>query len=569
MKIIGITDMHHDSGACLINDGEVLYAVNEERLSRKKMDPRLPVASLMTILKECRGSDEVDAIAIGGAAPKEAYQKGSQWALGDDKRFGFVSKIHEWKKLWKIDLLGLFDLLGLKEKLFFFIDHHTSHAASAYLTSGFDKSIIITFDFWGDFEVGSINIGENGDLSRVFTFQFPSSPAIVYSMFTSHLGFKPLEDEGKVMALAAFGDRHRAYDTLASLISHKDNGKIELDIDVFEPNVDLDFLNKNALKELRKSNKTLLRLRELFSGHTSEDVAAALQQRIEEIMKSIVKFAISQIGYSKICLAGGIGLNVKVNKSIREMEEVEELFIHPHPGDGGLGVGAALFVCSRLAKEQGFKITPRPLKTTYLGPKYDSHEVLLELKKHSGLRFEKVNGVEALAAETLYKDNKAIGWFQGRMEYGPRALGNRSVLADPRRKENKERINKILKRREWFQPFAPSLLSEAKDNYLENACDSPFMILSFDTRREKREDIIAAVHVDGTARPQTVKKNVNPLFYELIEEFNKHTDVPAILNTSFNVHGEPIVCSPYDAINDLKKGHVDILFIADYVVERR
>lgn len=291
--------------------------------------------------------------------------------------------------------------------------------------------------------------------------------------------------------------------------------------------------------------------------------SASAQKILEEKGVEYVKTAIEKTGKKKIAMAGGVMLNVKLNKAIREIEGVEDVFIHPAAGDNGACTGAAIEVC-RMFDPDNFK--PEKMEHAYYGPSYDDEEILESLKEF-GLKYEELKDPAGTAAD-LINSGKVVGWFQGRMEYGPRALGSRSVIADPTDSKMRDRINQFLKRRDWFMPFCPSMLDEAKEEYLTDPAESPFMIMAFDVPKEKLKEIPAVVHVDGTVRPQTVKKNINPLYWRMIKEFEKHK-VPLVLNTSFNKHGLPIVRTPHDAISHLVWKCIDVLVMGNYLVERK
>jgi len=297
----------------------------------------------------------------------------------------------------------------------------------------------------------------------------------------------------------------------------------------------------------------------IVDGHRKEDIACGVQRVLEEKACQLVRGAVRQTGRSRVCLAGGVALNVKMNKRIRELPEVDELFVFPNPGDPGTCVGAAQMVCRQLGTLRAYR-----MEHTYFGTGYSNDEIEEVLDSY-GIGYQKAEDPPKLAAGLISEGN-VVGWFQGQLEFGPRALGNRSILADPRKVTVKDRINKILKRRDWFMPFAPSILDEYKQDFLKDAEESPFMIMAFDSPRT--EEIPAVVHVDGSVRPQTVRRDVNNRFWKVIDLFRELTGTPAVLNTSFNRHGLPMIRSPQEALDHFLWGCVDSLIIGDYVVER-
>jgi len=298
-----------------------------------------------------------------------------------------------------------------------------------------------------------------------------------------------------------------------------------------------------------------------------EDIAAAGQNVLEKISVELVERAVNKTKYKKVCLAGGVAMNVKMNMAIKMSKSVDEVYICPNPADTGAPLGAALYTCIKLMKEKGIKWTPNRILDSYYGREYSNKEIEESIKKYR-LKSNKIKNPSKVAAELIAK-GKVIGWFQGRNEYGPRALGNRSVLADPRRIKIKEKINKYLKKRDWFMPFAPSILEDYLGDYVENPTEAPFMIMAFKAKREKLKKIPSAIHIDGTLRPQTVRKNVNKKYYELIDNFRKITGVPLILNTSFNKHGLPMIMSPDDAMEHIVRGDIEILIIGDYMIDSK
>ncbi len=543
---------NHDSGASLVRDGEILAAVNEERMTGTKHDSSPPWNSVREVFRITKISPSIiDAIAI--PSKKSSHEP---FKLGTESEYP-----------WRQEFIERFIEPFVVNKPIFFVNHHLSHASATFYTSGMSKSLILCLDGYGDHESMSVWKGENYKLVQKLAFEDKkNSLGSFYSALTESLGFSPWEGEGKTMALAAYGHpindkefyKIIKYSKEKSSITFKYNFNLQNKIET----------SKDVLYSFYRNAH--LTNAEIFNSYISKfgkrDIAASGQLLLENIATSLVKNHIKKTGIHNICLGGGIFFNVKLNKKIRELQEVQNLYIHPNAGDGGLAVGAALEVCQQLTKARGNVWTPKKLEHVYLGTEYSDLEIEQALESYK-LNYEKSDNV-AFEAAKLISEGNIVGWFQGKMEYGPRALGNRSVLADPTNPKSVERVNLILKKRDWFIPYASSILDEYKEEYLVNSSDAPFMIISFDCKNDKKKLIPSAVHVDSSIRPQTVKKEFNPLYWELISEFYKIKKVPLVLNTSFNEHGLPIVRSPSQAIEHLLRGSVDILIIGSFIVKR-
>ena len=547
----------HDSSACIARDGEVLFAVAEERLSRVKHDARFPALSIRACLDfaDVR-PDQVDFLCQGWSRPRAGFlhdlscyatrkQPVDSRALLNSTRH-FVSMWHQ--RGGENRFRQMFP--GAKTH-FRFVDHHLAHAISACAFSGFDDSAVLVLDGRGAWEATSLWRGSAGRLEHVWTIPWPNSLGLFYAQFTHYLGFTPYSDEWKVMGLAPYGEpgiNLRDFivpdDNPYSVDTHRLLGKDSAPVAGIEarlgpgrmPESDIDARHKN--------------------------MAFAVQDMCEQAMMTLAQAAVAQTGCRNLCLAGGVALNSKANGKILASGLVDKIFVQPAASDDGVCLGAALAPM----QDDGGKFPTRKMRHAYLGTESSDAEIAKALDTYK-IRSTRVTDPAAAAAEML-ANGKILGWFQGRMEFGPRALGSRSILADPRDPEMNAKVNNAVKFREWWRPFAPSMLSEVASEYLESATDSPFMVLTAQVRPEKRSVIPSVTHVDGSARPQTVERDISPLYWRLINEFGQRTGVPVVMNTSFNLRGEPIVCSPTDAIRTFFSSGMDALVIGNFVVEK-
>jgi len=447
----------------------------------------------------------------------------------------------------------------LRNKPIKFIEHHLAHASSAYYTCPWKKATIITLDGMGDYCIGgSISLGMNGKIITIKQTNGFHSPGIFYMIVTDYLGFKPGRHEGKVTGLAAFGNPSCLNESMKKIIVYrKDMGDFH---SLKIPKA----INECSLTKNQKCNLSYFKT--VWDGNLKEDIAAAAQKRLEEIILLFINDGLKLTGERKLVLAGGIFANVKLNQRILENTSVQELYIHPNMNDAGLATGAALFAYNNLGNESS-SYSPRFLENVYLGPEFTDKEIKTALKQ-SNCSFQIIDNIEEKIAMEI-NAGKILGHFWGRMEYGPRALGNRSILASPFADNINQILNKRLKRTE-FMPFAPSILEEYASSFLEGWKPSHvaarFMTITYKASKEFRQKAPAAVHVDGTVRPQIVRHQDNPRFHSIINQFHQISGLPLLINTSFNMHEEPIVCSPRDAINALERGCVDILILNNYWV---
>ncbi len=545
----------HDSSACIVRNGELLFAVAEERLSRLKHDARFPELAIRACLDFAKISAvEVDEVCFGWQNAGQVYRHDlSLYATGrwpasylnvlNSSRY-FLSMWHQ-----KSGANPFQRIFGPTKARMRFVDHHFAHALSAYAYSGFDDSAVVVMDGRGAWEGTSIWHGRNGRLDHVLTIKYPDSIGLFYSEFTGYLGFVRNSDEWKVMGLAPYG----------------------------KPGIDLSkFIDAGASPPRVHYRKLVTgapfaniipllgppRVPESEITDQYKDIAFAVQDACEHAMMSIAKLALQKTGSRNLCLAGGVALNSKANGKIAASGLVEKFFVQPAASDDGVALGAAL---APYLDSNG-KLPNKPMRHGYWGPSFDDAAIESALNTYK-IRHTKVSDPAAAAAQLLSK-GKILGWFQGRMEFGPRALGSRSIIADPRDPEMNAKVNNAVKFREWWRPFAPSFKKEAAPEFLESAYDSPFMILTAQVRPEKRGIIPSVTHVDGSARPQTVEREINPLYYRLIDEFGKITGVPVIMNTSFNLRGEAIVHTPTDAIRTFFSSGMDALVMGDYLVEK-
>ena len=432
-----------------------------------------------------------------------------------------------------------------------FVDHHLAHAISAYGFSGFDDSAIVIMDGRGAWEATSIWHGHDGRIEHVLTIPFPNSVGGFYSAFTDYLGFAPNSDEWKVMGLAPYG-------------------KPGVNLDAFiDPEATPYRVHSKRLNNGRTGKASGIaevlgppRAAESEIDDRHKNIAYAVQDYCERAMMSVVQMALAKTKSRNLCLAGGVALNSKANGKILASGIVEKIFVQPAASDDGVALGAALAPYL----DRGGRLPNRAMRHAYFGPAFDDEVIETALKTYK-LRYSRMNDPAAKGAELL-SQGKILGWFQGRMEFGPRALGSRSILADPRDPEMTAKVNNAVKFREWWRPFAPSMKKETAGDFVESATDSPFMILTAQVRAEKRTVIPAVTHVDGSARPQTVEREVNPLYWRLIDEFDKRTGVPVVMNTSFNLRGEAIVHTPTDAVRTFFSSGMDALLIGSFLVEK-
>ena len=557
MLTLGINySQMHDSSACIIRDGELLFAVAEERISRVKHDAGFPKLAIQVCLDFAKvPAAQIDEVCFGWQTAGPVYRHDLKlyvtggWPLS---YINFLNSSRHFLSMWHQEsgAAPYRRIFGAGKAKFRFVDHHLAHAISAYAFSGFDDAAVVVMDGRGAWEATSIWHGHAGRLDHVLTLNWPDSLGLFYAQFTGFLGFVPNSDEWKVMGLAPYG----------------------------QAGVDLSpFIDLNETP-YRVHAKALIGDGSQFSHFTSrlgaprnpeseisehhKNIAFAVQDACEEAMMSVVKMALQKTRCRNLCLAGGVALNSKANGKLAASGTVENIFVQPAAADDGVALGAAL---APYLDDNG-RLPNKAMRHGYWGPSFEDDAIEKALLTYK-IRHTKLSDPAKTAAQLL-STGKILGWFQGRMEFGPRALGSRSIVADPRDPEMNTKVNNAVKFREWWRPFAPSFRKEAAPEYLESAYDSPFMILTAQVRPEKRCVIPSVTHVDGSARPQTVEREINPLYYRLIDEFGGITGVPVIMNTSFNLRGEAIVHTPTDALRTFFSSGMDALVIGSFLVEK-
>ncbi len=547
----------HDSSSCIVRDGELLFAVAEERLSRVKHDAAFPRLAIQACLDFAAvQAAQLDEVCFGWPRAGAAFRHDLKCFASGKMRLSYLEVLNATLHFLSMrhqqgGAKRFTQHFGKVKARMRFVDHHLAHAISAYAFSGFEESAVVVMDGRGAWEATSIWHGHDGRLDHVLTIPFPDSVGFFYSEFTEYLGFQRNSDEWKVMGLAPYGRPGVSLDKFIDPAAHPYRVHTK---QLFSP-------GPRAFAGITK----LLgapRVPESEIDDRHKNIAYAVQEACELAMMSVVRMALQKTGSRNLCMAGGVALNSKANGKIAASGLVDKIFVQPAASDDGVALGAALAPCL----DAGGKLPNRAMRHAYLGPLFEDEAIESALRTYK-VRYKALADVAASVAELLAQ-GKIIGWFQGRMEFGPRALGSRSILADPRDPEMTAKVNNAVKFREWWRPFAPSFKKEAASDYLESAVDSPFMILTAQVRPEKRSIIPAVTHVDGSARPQTVEKEVNPLYWRLIDEFGKRTGVPVIMNTSFNLRGEAIVHTPTDAVRTFFSSGMDALCIGNFLVEK-
>jgi carbamoyltransferase len=562
MNVLGISCFYHDSAAALLQDGVVVAACQEERLSRKKHDQDFPARAVKYVLKQAGiGPGDLDAVGFYDKPLLKFERMLSTYIATFPRSFGsFRKAMPVWikEKLWMPAIIRK-ELRPYKGPILF-AEHHMSHAASCFFVSPFDEAAILTVDGVGEWATASFGVGKGSDITLFKEIRFPHSLGLLYSAFTYYLGFKVNSAEYKVMGLAPYG-KPVHFDRIMDEIVHlNEDGSFKLNMKYFSYDYGLTMTNG--------------RFSEFFGGPPRKpetwmterefDIAASVQKVCEEIVLRMARYIHKETGLTRLCMAGGVALNCVANGRIIRETPFKELFVQPAAGDAGGAVGVAHYVYNSLGKQ------PRGPAWThaYLGPDYDDAEIR-EYLDSQGAKYRVLSDDE-LVRETarLIAGGNVIGWFQGRMEFGPRALGGRSILADPRDAKMRDTLNMKIKFREGFRPFAPSVLADKASEWFEIDCDSPYMLLVAQVRDGKR-CIPSVTHVDNSARLQTVTREASPLYYDLIREFERLTSVPVIINTSFNVRGEPIVCTPHDAYLCFMRTNMDHLAVGHCLLEKK
>ena len=590
-NILGISSFYHDSAAALIQDGKIIAAAQEERFSRKKHDERFPKNAISYVLQEGKiNLNQVDHIVFFEKPFLKFERLLETYLAFAPKGFqSFSLAMPVWLREKLFQKKYLFDLLQELDENFNdikkikFSEHHYSHAASAFYPSPFEEAIILTLDGVGEWATTTLAHGKGNQITMLKEIHFPHSLGLLYSAFTYYTGFKVNSGEYKVMGLAPYGKPIYKNLILKNLIDLKNDGSFRLDMSYFNFATGLTMTNKkfdNLFGQpVRKSEEELL-------TQFHMDIAASIQSVTEEIILSLTKNIASEYKIKNLCLAGGVALNCVANGKILKNKIFNKIWIQPAAGDAGGSLGAALAYWHQELKKKRIVNSTDTMKGSYLGPKFENNIIEEELKVlNANFKKHKEDELIDILAKEL-STKKTIGWFQGRMEFGPRALGGRSILADPRSAEMQKVLNLKVKFRESFRPFAPSILNEEACNWFELDEESPYMLLVANIKKEiqipmtteqknlfgieklniKRSEIPAVTHVDYSARVQTVHKETNPRYYKLIKKFNELTKCPILVNTSFNIRGEPIVCSAEDAFRCFMGTNLDILVIEDFIL---
>ena len=591
-SILGISAFYHDSAACILKDGEIIAAAQEERFTRKKHDSSYPQNAIEFVLKYANLKlSEVDQIVFF-EKPFLKFERLLETYVAFAPR-GFLSfskamplwvkeKLFQKNHLFK--KLKNHDVNYNSDKNIFFSDHHLSHAASAFFPSPFEEAVVLTADGVGEWATTTVAIGKYNKLEIKKEIHFPHSLGLLYSAFTYYAGFKVNSGEYKLMGLAPYG-KPIYEEKIKKIIDIKEDGTFRLDQSYFNYATGLTMTNKkfNNLFGKEPRNSKIDRITQFHM-----DIAASIQKVTEEIMIKLVTSIQKEYKIKNLCLAGGVALNCVANGKILKKKIFDNIWIQPAAGDAGGSLGAALALWYLEFGNKRNVNNEDNMKGSYLGNEFSQKEIETELS-NLGANFDNLSYEDLISktAENLSKE-KAIGWFQGRMEFGPRALGSRSILGDPRSESMQKNLNLKVKYRESFRPFAPSVLREDVENWFDINVDSPYMLLVADIRSEKkiemtadenklfgieklnikRSKIPAVTHIDYSARIQTVTKKNNSRYYDLIAKFKEKTGCPLIVNTSFNVRGEPIVNSPTDAFNCFMGTELDILVIGNCFLEK-
>ncbi len=592
-SILGISAFYHDSAACILIDGKIIAAAQEERFTRKKHDPSYPHNAIKFVLEFTNLKlNEVDQIVFFEKPFLKFERLLETYVAFAPKGFvSFAKAMPLWIKEKLFQKNFLFNKLMehdenyKSDKNIFFSDHHLSHAASAFFPSPFEEAIILTADGVGEWATTTVAIGKKNNLEIKKEIHFPHSLGLLYSAFTYYVGFKVNSGEYKLMGLAPYG-KPIYEDKIKQLIDIKDDGTFRLDQKYFNYATGLTMTN-NKFDNLFGQKPRNPQKEKITQFHM--DIAASIQKVTEEIMIQLAKEIRKEYNIKNLCLAGGVALNCVANGKILKEKIFDNIWIQPAAGDAGGSLGAALALWHIEHGNKRIINSNDDMNGCYLGNEFNQEQIESELSS-IGAKFETFNYDDLINKTSEYLSNEnAIGWFQGRMEFGPRALGGRSILGDPRSDKMQKNLNLKVKYRESFRPFAPSVLREDLSKWFDMNVDSPYMLLVANVNSEKkiemtdkqkklfgidklnikRSEIPAVTHVDYSARIQTVSKNTNKCYYDLISKFKEKTGCPVIVNTSFNVRGEPIVNSPTDAFNCFMGTELDYLVIGNSILDKK
>ncbi len=589
VRILGISAYFHDSAVALIEDGEIIYASQEERFSRIKHDSSFPKQALKNLLEfnnlKLKQIDHIVFFEKPFLKFERLIETYLAFAPKGFKQFLFSMPIWLKQKLFMkrelIEELKNFEPKLKKSKLFF-SEHHVSHAASAFFPSPFVKALIFTADGVGEWATTTVGIGNKNNIEILKEINFPNSLGLLYSAFTYYIGFKVNSGEYKLMGLAPYGKPIYADLIKNKLLDIKDDGSFRLNQDYFDYSTGFKMTNEK-FSDLFKSppRKSESNIKEIHM-----DIAASIQNVTETIILKILESLKKEYEIENLCLAGGVALNCVANGLIQKHKIFKNIWIQPAAGDAGGSLGAALALWYMHLKKKRIEQNKDSMKGSLIGPSFSNEDIKKSLDKSmiKYIQMEKPKLVRFIA-EKISK-GKVVGWFQNRMEFGPRALGARSIIADPRDKLMQKKLNLKIKFRESFRPFAPSVLEEHSNKWFDLDCNSPYMLLVSDLKKNKlisqkkkkysslssinqiRSKVPSITHINNSARIQTVTKSTNPLYYDLIKEFFNITNTPLIINTSFNIRGEPIVCTPEDAYRCFMGTNLDILVLENFIIEK-
>jgi len=591
MFILGISCYYHDSAAVLIKDGKLIAAAEEERFSRKKHDSGFPENAIRFVL-ECGKIKPADLdYVVFYEKPFLKFERILKTTLSNFPKSSSVFR--ESMITWLLDKLWIKEKIRKKlqidDRKILFSEHHLSHAASSYYCSPFDEATIVTLDGVGEWATASIGIGKNNKIKILKEIYFPHSLGLLYSAFTAFLGFEINDGEYKVMGMAPYG-KPRYVDKVKKLIKLYSDGSFELNMDYFEFHRSTkNTYNKKFIEIFGKPRNPETKFFTSTTPYPSyfgekpsnyeemckenqyyADIASSIQSVLEEAIINLVNAAYRETGIEKLCVGGGVSLNSVANYKILQNTPFKQIYIQPAATDAGGALGAALYAYNQFSNNSKKFI----LEHAFWGKSYSNSEIrkFLDTNNISYRYEENDEKIIEIVVDALSK-GKVVGWFQGRFEWGPRALGNRSILADARRQDMKDIVNTKIKFREPYRPFAPSVLIEKTEEYFdikepEKHYPTRFMLYVVDVKGNKQNIIPAVTHVDGSGRLQTVSKETNPRYYELIKKFEEATGVPVILNTSFNLKGEPIVNSPEDAFKTFSKSEMDMLVLENFILEK-
>jgi len=586
MFILGISAFYHDSAACIVKDGDILSAAQEERFTRKKHDHNYPQKAIEFCLKDAGiKADQIDLVAFYDK-PFLKFERLLETYLtfAPVGIKSFIKAMPLWikEKLWMKEMIK--DKLGYTGKIIF-PEHHESHAASAFYPSPFNKAAILTMDGVGEWTTTSYGVGDGNDFQLFADIKFPHSLGLLYSALTYYTGFKVNSGEYKVMGLAPYGEPKYKKLIYDHLIDVKEDGSFRMNMDYFNYCQGLTMTNK-------KFNKLFggpPRVPETNLTQKEMDIARSLQEVTEEIVLKIGSHVYKETKLKNLCLAGGVALNCVANGRLLREGPFENIWIQPAAGDAGGALGAALIGWYKyLNNPRTADEKSDTQKGSYLGPEFDENDIhsFIQSFNLSAKKYDEDELIEKVA--NLINSEKVIGWFNGKMEFGPRALGSRTIIGDARSPKMQATMNIKIKFREGFRPFAPSVLYEKVNDYFEIEKESPYMLLTADVKKERRvpmtdeqkkkwgidklnvvrSDIPAITHVDYSARLQTVHKKTNPRYHKLISKFEEKTGCAVIINTSFNVRGEPIVCTPEDAYKCFMRTNMDYLVLGNYILKK-